>query len=213
MSCSRSNLLTGCNKRLDKRHRNSWRNPGSCRGQWSSPDNHASRPGQSSLLAGFYKGWIKRCRVGCQRFGVTFCKKAAQKAIPLGLHQGINRGPKLWCRGHYGKRHMSLTGRTCGSSTNSDHRYLHSGAQSLGPRIPEGRDNQGTGFGYCSTGDILCRRSQRRRIRDHARCVGIRPTHDRWQMLPRDTEHCSRRLLRTVRIDQNNRFHGERYPA
>lgn len=213
MSCSRSDLLTGGDKRLDQRCRYMGGNTDRRLGQRAAANDDLLRSGKDRRCAGLDKRSVKRHRVRHQRLWISACQKAPQISDPVGLHEIVDSRGELGRCCHDGKRRAFLPRRPRGRGSYANHGTVQPLCQGVSAGVPKGCNNNRRGWWQVGIGDGPGGLRQCLGIGNHFWRRDICPTLHIRQVLPDDAQHRLGRLLRTVWIDQQNRFHQIRYPA
>lgn len=213
MFCSSGDFLTCGYERLHQRYGHVGGNADCRLGQGAATNDDPLRSGMGRLRADADKRGVKRGRVRHQRLWVSVCQKAPQIAGPLGAHQRVDGRGKLGRSCHDGKRRAVLPSRPRGCGSYANHGTVQPLCQGVSTGIPKGCNDHRSGWWQICVSNGPRSLRQGLGIGDHVRRGGVCPTLHIWQVLPDDTQHRLGRLLRTVRIDQQNRFHQMGYPA
>jgi len=213
MSCSRSDLTAGGHKRLYQGDRNMGGNTDRSLGQRTAANDDLLRSGKDRRCAGFGKRSVERHRVRHQRLWVSACQKAPQIAGPLRAHQSVDGRGELGRCCDDCKRRAVLPCRPRGRGSYANHGTFQLLGQGVSAGVPEGCNDNRRGWWQVGISDGPGSLRQCLGIGNHFRRGDICPTLHIRQVMPDDAQHRRGRLLRTVRIDQQNRFHQMRYPA
>ena len=147
------------------------------------------------------------------RLGVTGREKTAQISAAMGLHQSVNGRGELGRCCHDGKRRTVLPRRPRSRSSYADNGTVQPLCQGDSAGIPESCHDNRRGWWQVGISDGPGGLLQCRGIGNHLRRGDSCPTPHIRQVRHDEAQHRRSRLLRTVRIDQQNRFHQMRYPA
>ena len=213
MSCSRSDLLTGGDKRLHQGYRDLACDADCCLGKRAAAYHDPLCLGLRGRPTSPDQRTIQRGRISHQRLGVTGREKTAQISAAMGLHQSVNGRGELGRCCHDGKRRTVLPRRPRSRSSYADNGTVQPLCQGDSAGIPESCHDNRRGWWQVGISDGPGGLLQCRGIGNHLRRGDICPTPHIRQVLHDDAQHRRSRLLRTVRIDQQNRFHQMRYPA
>ena len=210
---SHRDLVARSDQGLNQRHRNRLRDALCSSGQRASANDHARSTCVASPDAFGDQGGIKPVGVRQKRLGRAIGQKATQMVLAVGPHQRINRWGEPWRRGDNGKGPAALPGLSRRRRPDAHNRHVIFGSQFFRTGITKGGNDNPPRIGQGRSRDLVSCGGQGCKVGDHSRCLGIRPPLDMRQMSPGNGEHGSGGLHRTVRVDQQNWFHIQRYPA
>ena len=209
------NLQTGRRQGLHQGDSNLRGQPNGGIGQWTAADYDTLGPGCLGIQTSGHQGSVQCVLIGQQSLGISRGHEATQ-ITPHGsmdLHQPINQRPQSGCGSGNCEGRAILGGGLGGGLSDADDGTGQTFAKTCDAGITKGGNDHAARGRQPRRRNLSGCRSQSHGVGNHRGRFSVGPALHIRQRPARDGDHRGGRLLRTVGIDHQNRFHNRKFPS